>query len=289
MRLKCFFLGFVCRFDGLNIYIYTVYVFSMYRLRGVDVCVWFWCGGELDVVVEGDRLGGGKKKRGNREEKVVGAEMWKRGGGGLLDGWMRYCRWMDVGCVLYVGERTLRVFIILILFLSSLRLLQNSNTVPPPSLPPSTQYHHPTPAPDKETLSPALLDLHHKSQASLLAHPSPLPSHFPAPSNPPSPNHPLPTRAIPQCTVYPPPFHHHLRYYNSSISSQRTKLGMAVVMGKKGGWERCGLGSWDWRFGGFWSVRVGGVGKEGGGGDGGEGVGWVVGEGAGVERGWRGG
>jgi len=37
---------------------------------------------------------------------------------------------------------------------------------------------------------------------------------------------------------------------------------MAVVMGKKGGWEGCGLGSWDWRFGGFWSVRVG---KKGGG------------------------
>ncbi len=59
---------------------------------------------------------------------------------------------------------------------------------------------------------------------------------------------------------------------------------MAVVMGKKGGWERCGLGSWDCRFGGFSSVRVGGwgVGKEGGG-DGGEGVGLGGGgEGGGV-------
>lgn len=38
-------------------YIYTVYVFSLYRLQDVDVCVWFWCDGELDVgwVVGGDR------------------------------------------------------------------------------------------------------------------------------------------------------------------------------------------------------------------------------------------
>jgi len=28
------------------------------------------------------------RKRGYREEKVVGAEMWKRGGGGLLVGWL---------------------------------------------------------------------------------------------------------------------------------------------------------------------------------------------------------
>ncbi len=35
---------------------------------------------------------------------------------------------------------------------------------------------------------------------------------------------------------------------------------MAVVMGKKGGWERCGLGSWEWRFGGFLERESGGLG-----------------------------
>ena len=86
MRLKCFFLVFVCRFDGLNIYIYILCMFLVCIGCEVLMCVcglvvvesWMW------GVVERDR--GEVRKRGYREEKVLGAEMWKREGVGV--GWL---------------------------------------------------------------------------------------------------------------------------------------------------------------------------------------------------------
>ncbi len=162
------------------------------------------------------------RKRGYREEKVVGAGMWKRGGGGLLDGWLDEVGGWMVGCVLYVGERTLRFFIILILFLSSLCSLQNSNTASPPSFtpstqyhhpasfPPSTQYHHPTPAPDKKRHP------QHFSTCIINSRPRYSPTHHPfLPIHPPLATLPLQTTPSPYpshaqflSARYPPPFPH---------------------------------------------------------------------------------